>query len=248
MYARPEIDGRLLDFGVSGKLIMNALVMYDRQTESFWSQILGRAVRGPLTGTELEYVPFVQTTWAHWKQLHPNTVALVTSERVSDPYDRYYREPRAGVIGETHQDDRLPLKTMVTGAVIGDVPVVWPWAALAEAGGVVNDEIAGKAVVLVHDVAVRTTVVWDSLVDGRTLLFEPDPERGDAPGLQRLIVDRETGTRWQAWTGIAIEGELAGARLTQVPATSVFWFGWKDFYPDTLVYGLDAQFLQPSPR
>jgi hypothetical protein len=59
---------------------------------------------------------------------------------------------------------------------------------------------------------------------------------GDARGLQRLIVDEQTGTRWQAWTGIAVEGELAGQRLKQLPATGVFWFGWKDFYADTLIY------------
>jgi hypothetical protein len=236
VYARPEIDGERLDFGVSGKLIMNALVMYDRQTESYWSQILGRAVRGELAGRELEIVPYVQTTWANWKALHPDTLALETSEAVRDPYEGYYEAPRAGVIGESRRDQRLPLKAMVTGAVVGDQPVVWPWDAIAAADGVVNDTVSGEPLLLVHDEAVRTTVVWRREVDGRPLTFAPDPEHGDASGLQRLIVDAETGTRWRAWTGTAIEGELAGAQLEQLPATSVFWFGWKDFYPETLIY------------
>jgi len=50
-------------FGVSGKLIMNALVMCDRQTDTLWSQFLSRAVRGALSGTQLEIMPSLQTTW-----------------------------------------------------------------------------------------------------------------------------------------------------------------------------------------
>lgn len=62
MYAR-EVEGRTLTFGVSGKLILNALVMYDRQTDSLWSQFLGVAVQGPLAGTKLEVLPSVLTDW-----------------------------------------------------------------------------------------------------------------------------------------------------------------------------------------
>ena len=63
MYSR-EIDGKVYDFGVSGKLIMNVLVMYDRQTKSLWSQLLGKAVQGPLKGTELDFLPSFQTILA----------------------------------------------------------------------------------------------------------------------------------------------------------------------------------------
>ena len=75
MYDR-EIEGQEYTFGVSGKLIMNVLVMYDRQTDSLWSQLLGEAVEGPLAGTKLTFIESLQTTWAEWKALHPNTLAL----------------------------------------------------------------------------------------------------------------------------------------------------------------------------
>ena len=68
MYGR-EINGELLTFGVSGKLIMNALVMYDHQTDTLWSQFLRRGVKGKLAGTELEVIPVTQTTWAAWLEL-----------------------------------------------------------------------------------------------------------------------------------------------------------------------------------
>ena len=75
MYSR-EIDGKEFTFGVSGKLIMNALVMYDRQTDSLWGQIIGEAIQGPMKGTTLEFIPAIHTTWEDWKRLHPDTLAL----------------------------------------------------------------------------------------------------------------------------------------------------------------------------
>ena len=61
---------------MSGKLIMNALVMYDRQTDTLWSQFLSQGVRGPLSGTQLEIVPSLQTSWEQWLELHPDTQLL----------------------------------------------------------------------------------------------------------------------------------------------------------------------------
>lgn len=66
MYAR-EIEGSEFSFGVSGKLIRNVLVMYDRQTESYWSQLLGEAVEGEMVGTKLEFLPSWMMTWEAWK-------------------------------------------------------------------------------------------------------------------------------------------------------------------------------------
>lgn len=61
---------------MSGKLIKNALVMYDRETEPLWSQFVGEAVAGPLAGTKLDLVPAQMTTWRDWKTRHPNTLVL----------------------------------------------------------------------------------------------------------------------------------------------------------------------------
>ena len=69
VFAR-DVSNQELTFGVSGKLIMNALVMYDHQTDSLWSQFLGEAVTGPLAGTKLTLLPAQQTTWSAWKAQH----------------------------------------------------------------------------------------------------------------------------------------------------------------------------------
>ena len=81
---------------MSGKLIMYALVMYDRQTDTLWSQFLSRAVRGSLSDTQLEIMPSLQTTWEQWYQLHPDTQLLDKGGRYnSDSYERYYRDGTA---------------------------------------------------------------------------------------------------------------------------------------------------------
>ena len=79
VYAR-QVKSTLLTFGVSGKLIMNGLVMYDDETDTLWSQVLGEAVRGPLNGTALEVIPSTQTTLVTWRELHPDT--LVIGDRI----------------------------------------------------------------------------------------------------------------------------------------------------------------------
>ena len=89
-----------MTFGVSGKLIMNSLVMYDRETESLWSQFLGEAVEGPLSGSSLELLPAQLTSWSAWREQHPNTLYLKTGGIPFDPYLDYYYSHRSGVIGK----------------------------------------------------------------------------------------------------------------------------------------------------
>ncbi len=67
VFVRPTVNNRILEFGVSGRLYKSDLVMYDRQTGSFWSQLEGRAIIGPLSGRELELVPAEMLTWRVWK-------------------------------------------------------------------------------------------------------------------------------------------------------------------------------------
>ena len=93
---------------MSGKLIMNALVMYDHQTDTLWSQFLGKGVEGPLAGKNLELTPLLHTTWEAWKAAHPETLVLNKRGRYQgDRYQGYYASSEPGVIGERVADDRL---------------------------------------------------------------------------------------------------------------------------------------------
>ena len=73
MYDRQITPDQELTFGVSGMLYRNGLVMYDHQTESLWSQILGQAISGELAGTRLQQVPITYSFWFGWIDYHPES-------------------------------------------------------------------------------------------------------------------------------------------------------------------------------
>ena len=233
MYAR-EVGDRVLTFGVSGKLIMNALVMYDRETDSLWSQFVGAAVDGPLVGAPLEPLASTFTEWGTWRTLHPDTLLLDQGPASNvDPYGSYYSDASAGVVGETNFDDRLSPKEMVIGVRIGAAARGYPLRYLFDIP-VVNDRIGDREVLVVFDAEHVVGTVFSRSVDGRTLTFDlAGAERAAGhPDTVVPLVDRETSTLWSGLTGIAVDGPLSGDRLRQLPSTPVFWFAWSDFYPD----------------
>ena len=240
MYARDvEAYPEPLTFGVSGKLIMNVLVMYDRQTGSYWSQILGEAVEGELAGTILTPIASLQTTWKQWQELHPDTLALRKGyASANDPYLSYYSSGQAGVLGETVQDDRLNTKAMGIGLVVNGQPAYFPINAL-RTEILVNDEIAGEPVLVVYRPESATGFVFSRAVADQTLTFTLE-EQAEEDQTIPDIIDAETGSRWSLFNGTAIAGPLAGTNLERIPSTTSFWFGWKDFHPDTYVYRADG--------
>ena len=232
MYSR-TINGEDHTFGVSGKLIMNALVMYDHQTRTLWSQFLRRGVSGELTGVELDVVPVTQTNWSTWKDLHPDTKVLDTGGGYrGDAYTGYYSSPAAGVIGEANRDDRLPTKELVVGVDFDGQTKAYPFAEL-EIRAVLNDSVAERDVLVYLDEPSGTALVFDRVVDGRALTFEIE---GEPAGALTTLVDKETGTRWLAFTGLAVEGDLKGQRMNRVPSHLSFWFAWTDWNPDTELF------------
>ncbi len=212
---------------------MNAVVMYDHQTDTLWSQFLSRGVKGPLADVKLEIVPSIQTTWEQWLQLHPDTLVLDKHGfTAGDTYERYYRDGSAGILGESNSDGRLPKKELVLGLALDGTAIAYPFSAISR-DTVINDSFSGNEVLVAFDPLSETGALFKREVDGRTLTFSalPDAE----PGIL-LIQDQETGSVWQALTGRAIEGELAGNALERLPSHYSFWFAWSDFHPETELY------------
>ena len=239
-----EVTGRTLSFGTTGNLRNSDLVMYDRQTESWWQQITADAVVGELTGTKLDLIPSQVLSWDQFKRLHPDGLVLSTDTGYDRPYgDNPYvgydqpNSPPFASSGET--DDRLPPKERVAAVQTGkDTAVVYPFSRLEDETPV-NDEVAGKPVVIFYDPEVASPLdaseisqgadvgaaaVFVRSADGRTLTFE----RGSKPGTFR---DRETGSVWDM-SGRATSGSLEGEHLEQVESDDQFWFALAAFFPD----------------
>ncbi len=232
MYDR-EVENRELTFGVSGKLIRNVLVMYDRETESYWSQLLGEAVDGEMVGAKLSYLPSWFMTWSEWKELHPDSVALDKNGRrgSQDTYDNYYASDSAGVIGRSNFDDRLYSKEFVLGVEMEDAAAAYPFSALNEEP-LINDSVAGRELLVVFDAQSGAGAVYDRVVNGEVLTFRQNEG-------QMTMTDDQSGSIWEMLTGTAIEGPRNGTELERVKHVAAFWFGWVDFHPDTVLYGFE---------
>lgn len=164
---------------MSGKLIMNALVMYDHQSNTLWSQFLSQGVKGPLLNRDLEIVPAIQTTWQQWANLHPDT--LVLDKRGSygnDNYEGYYENGSTGIIGESNKDRRLPKKELVMGMTVSGLAKAYPFSSISQQT-VINDHFAGEEVVITFDSTSESGAAFVRRLDGRNLNFEAAPGRGE---------------------------------------------------------------------
>ena len=163
MYAR-NIEGAEHTFGISGKLIMNALVMYDHQTDTLWSQFLGE-------GVSLDFVPVTHIPWRAWQETHPDTLVLDKRGGYQfDSYSRYYRHNQTGVLGESHTDYRLAAKELVVGVSVGEHTKAYPFEAL-ETQPVVNDSVAGQDILVFFETETETPLVYDRTIDGTSHTF-----------------------------------------------------------------------------
>ena len=134
MVFQAEAANKVLNFGVSGLIYNSDMLLYDRKTQSLWSQVMKKAVTGPLKGTNLVQVPAQYTTWAAWLQQHPDSLLLSTDtgfERnyEASPYEEYKRLPMVRY-ATLHADWRLSAKTWVVGITAGDEALALPFEEL----------------------------------------------------------------------------------------------------------------------
>ncbi|MDQ2997792.1 MAG: DUF3179 domain-containing protein, partial [Chloroflexota bacterium] len=240
------LDGRVLDFGTTGRLRYSNLIMYDRQTETWWQQATGRAIVGAQTGAQLAFYPAAIVAWADFKAAHPDGQVLsratgYTRAYGGNPYPGYddvnstpflYRGPvtpgtlpataRVLTIARNGAAVAYPYATLeqqrVVNDAVGDTPVVVFWAA-GTASALDASSIAGG-----RDVGAATA--FARVLDGRTLTFTRDGDR---------VVDDQTGSTWNG-LGQAIQGPLVGQELASIVAVNHLWFSWAAFQPDTRIY------------
>ena len=177
------IDGEATDFGVSGLLYNSDVLLYDRATESLWSQIMSESVAGPRVGTRLAPIPISHTTWRDWLESHPDTAVM--SDDTGFPRD-YSRNPYAGyetsrttyfAVNNQAPDNYHP-KEVVLGLGIDGVYKAYPFVELDKHGKQhFSDTVNGS----------RFNFEWDS--ENRSITITDD--KGEAvAGIQGF---------WFAW-------------------------------------------------
>lgn len=249
-FERPTLDGRLLDFGTSGKLYNANLVMYDRQTETYWAQATGQAILGELTGEQLTFVPARILSFADWRAEHADGRVLSRDTGFERPYGE---NPYEGLdtserpfLFAGEPDDRLPATSRVLGlARAGDV-VAFPYEVVAAdaVGGwsVLAERVAGAPVVVFWKSGTSSALDTQEIAEGRDVgaIAAYRPEAAGRPLTFEAraggIVDRETGSVWSI-LGRAVSGPLEGEQLVPELAIDSFWFDWAAFHPETRIYG-----------
>ena len=227
MYARTVKDAEL-EFGVSGSLWRDALVVYDRSTGSLWSQVTGRSIQGPMKGRILKHIASVVTTLGDWKRAHPDTLVLKQPSRVGNPYERYESSPdRMGVLDTRNPDPRLPGKDVVLGVRLGETQAAYSLERLRKEP-ILNDVLGGKPVLVLLDPSGESGRAFSRRAKGKILTFES--AGGDNFNLLR---DKETGSLWEPSTGEAVQGPRKGSRLEPLVSLRAYWFAWRTFFPST---------------
>ncbi|MEL7220684.1 MAG: DUF3179 domain-containing protein [Bacteroidota bacterium] len=151
MVYRTETGQEQWELAVSGLLYNNNALYYDRNTQSLWSQLHGRAVAGPVAGAELDLLPSTYTTWGEWKERNPETLLLASETGYNrnyemDSYAHYATTDRL-MFPLNYSDERLNLKERVLGVNIDGVYKAYPYKAFSDQeDSVVQDVVNGQTI------------------------------------------------------------------------------------------------------
>jgi hypothetical protein len=242
---RRTFNGRVLDFGTTGRLRHSNLIMYDRQSESWWQQATGEAIVGELTGGQLVFHPAAMIAWADFKRAYPQGQVLSrdTGHARSygkNPYAGYDDISKPPFLFDGTTPDLLPPMARVLTVDLNGEAVAYPYTVLSKLK-VVNDMVGGMPVVIfwipgassaldAGDISkgreVGSAVAHARSLDGQVLEFAWKEDE---------IRDQQTNSGWSA-PGQAMSGTLAGRALAPVVAINHFWFSWAAFKPDTRIY------------
>jgi hypothetical protein len=240
-----RVQERTLDFGTTGKLRFSDLVMYDRQTESWWQQATGQAIVGVLTGTQLTPLPAQTVSWKTFKETFPGGKILSRKTGYNraygqNPYVGYDDVNSSPFLYRGPKDSRLrPVERVVTVSLGGE-DVAYPFSAL-EKVRVVNDTVGGHKIVILFEKGVTSALDGNSIPESRDIGTAGVFERSAGGRVLTFgmaggrITDAQTGSTWTI-LGTAIAGQLAGARLVPVVHAQHFWFAWAVFRPKTRIY------------
>jgi len=157
----PDTDG----FGVSGLLYNSDVLLYDRQTQSLWSQIRSQAISGPLAGQQLTRIPLSHTSWDDWRKQYPD--ALELSEETGFKRN-YQRDPYADYVDSKgiyfpikHRDPRYHPKERVIGIEIDGLSKAYPFSELAKTDGNIVDTIGTRSIRVRYNDTHQSGIVLD---------------------------------------------------------------------------------------
>ncbi len=229
------MDGRALSFRLAGINNQN-FIMQDRETGSWWQQVSGKAILGPLKGKALGRVFHDELTFAEWKKEAPGGRVLVPAadsawRTFSDGWEAKTALEPVRVPGPL--DSRLPPRTIILGIASGGSAKAYPLDRVL-AQSPLHDRVGGVPLVLLVGPDGKSVRAFDLRLD--TMELELVRPVGGPAG---MAMDVGTGSLW-SFTGEAVSGPLKGRRLTRVYVLKDYWFDWVIYHRETGLYVLGS--------
>lgn len=241
-----RLDDTVLDFGTTGRLRYSDLVMYDRQTESWWQQFIGEGIVGFYTERKLSMIPSRIMSWGDFRAGWPEGYVLSKETGYSrnygvNPYKGYDDIKQTPFLLDVKPDSRLPPMERVAVVNISGVYKAYPYTVLTQEK-VLHDQVNGQPVVLLTRKNTRSALDRKLIRKSRMIIsvqaFKPAikgsqltfiaHENGD-------IFDQQTGSQWLI-SGRAVKGELKGHQLEPITTETYFAFSWLVFRPETEIF------------
>jgi hypothetical protein len=224
-------------YGTSGLLYNSNLILYDRQTDSNWSQMLNQSVNGALINNQADKVVSLEMSWASWKLMYPDSLVLSEDTGFSRSYDIYpygdYLTSATLLFQVANSDNRLHPKSRVLGIREGDFNKVYPIGEFDTGIQVISDSTGIDPVVIIGSREFGFAVAYSALAqDGTQLQFTAIES-----ALPVVMQDNE-GNQWDIF-GQAVSGPRSGQRLTLASEFIAFWFAWVAFFPEPLIHEFD---------
>jgi Protein of unknown function (DUF3179) len=209
--------------------------MRDEETGSFWQQINGTAIAGPLKGAKLSLVPQDELTFALWKKEQPNGTVLAPLPRYAAKYEKATWESEIAKLPTVIHATRgtLPDRETILGVSLNGAARAFPLSALTLQSPVLIDEVGGKPIMLVLGPDGKSVRGFSRVVGTNTLEFYG--HGGENSGDSWALQDSNSLGDW-SFEGCAVSGAMQGQCLPRIYVLKDFWFDWQHYHPDSSIY------------
>jgi uncharacterized protein DUF3179 len=228
---KSRLGGRTLHFHLAGINNQN-FIMRDEETGTWWQQVTGCALFGPLKGQCLEAIGWDEVTLAVFRQEHPGARVLSAVASAKDDYAEADWEKEIAdypTVTPVDPHDDLKPRDLVVGVASGREATAYPWTMLAAQNPILDTVGDTPLLVLLHPDG-RSLRCFDRRIDGETLELFLKTGTG-----RPILVDGKTGSEWD-FAGLGTAGPMAGRRLARLTCLKDFWFDWKTYNPGTRVF------------
>jgi hypothetical protein len=211
-------------FGVSGLLYNSNLVLYDRATRSFWSQMLQLSVNGSRIRERPETIQVIETTFATLTDMYPDALVMTRDTGHSRNYDQYpygdYLTSTRLLFDVSRADSRLHPKERAIGICENDACKVYQLEGFGTSTQAINEQFNDQSIVVIGNSALNIAAIYNrQLSDGTILTFDPLQDE-----LPNIMSDTE-GNVWDIF-GTAVSGPRSGEQLDTTQSYTAMWFAW----------------------